>query len=84
MALPTTTEAFELNVMRAHFQACTWKNTAESSPPSLDPVKYGWIKDEMNKTLPLVMLPNKVSPAPVLVPVKHEVRIRIFQLAGDV
>jgi len=63
-SLPPTTEAFEQNVRRAHFQACTWLNSIEPNPPILDPVQFGWMKDRNSGTLKPVMLPSNVSQAP--------------------
>ena len=63
-ALPPTSEAFCENVKRAHLQSCTWKHAVDSDPPRVDPVKFGWIKDERSKTLVPVMLPKNVPLAP--------------------
>ena len=61
--LPPTTEAFELNVMRAHYQCAIWKQALEK-PPDIDPCAYGWIKDEEAKTLKPVYLPSSKQPEP--------------------
>ena len=37
MSLPPTSEAFELNVQRAHFKACIWLNCQDPDPPKMDP-----------------------------------------------
>ena len=63
-SLPPTTEAFTLNVLRAHLQTCIWKNATQSSPPPLDPATHGWIKDIANKSLQPAVLPPNVAPAP--------------------
>ena len=36
-SLPPTTEAFEINVRRAHIQTAIWKSVGEAGPPALDP-----------------------------------------------
>jgi len=38
-SLPPTTEVFNLNVMRAHFQACIWNSCLDEKPPEMDPVE---------------------------------------------
>jgi hypothetical protein len=63
-SLPPTNESFELNVMRAHLQACIWKHAGESHPPVLDPLNHGWKQDTINKRLVPVMLPSNVPSAP--------------------
>ena len=65
--LPPTTESFELNVMRAHYQCAIWKQALEE-PPDADPCAYGWIKDEETKTLKPVYLSLSEQPAPSYVP----------------
>ena len=44
-ALPTTTEAFELNVLGAHYQTIIWKSALAADPPDLDPCHSGWEKE---------------------------------------
>ena len=63
-SLPPTSEAFRENVKRAHLQTCTWTHAVDTDPPSLDPVQFGWTKDETSKTLVPVMLPKTVQLAP--------------------
>lgn len=36
-SLPPTTEALELNILRAHYQAMMWNNSITGSPPDKDP-----------------------------------------------
>lgn len=50
-SLPPTTEAFEQNVRRAHYQVCEWYNALAGESPPLDTAEYGWEKDETNKIL---------------------------------
>ncbi len=59
--LPPTTPAFELNVMRAHYQCAIWKCALEQ-PPDIDPCDYGWMKDEETKMLRPVYLPDSRQP----------------------
>ena len=61
---PTADESFLLNAKRSHLQACIWRHADESSPPSLDPLEHGWMRDTVNKLLTPVMLPTSVPPAP--------------------
>ena len=63
--LPLTTEAFELHVRRAHFQAAIWRSVLEPDPPALSPMYYGWTLDESKQLLRSVPLPDDVSPAPM-------------------
>ena len=63
-SIPPTKEAFRENVLRAHIQVAIWKSTLESAPPSLDATKYGWTRDEANKTLTPTTLPSDVPLAP--------------------
>jgi len=49
--LPPTTEAFEQNVYRAHFQVAQWYSALSGDPPPLNAVDYGWEADEANKCL---------------------------------
>ena len=46
------------NVKRAHIRAFVWKQATELDPPKLNPVDYGWEKNEATKSLNLVMLPK--------------------------
>ena len=62
--LPPTTEAFEMNVRRAHIQTAIWKSACEAEPPKLDPTVYGWKRDDVSKSLKPVQLPTNVALAP--------------------
>ena len=62
--LPPTKESFTLNVKRAHFQCPFWLHALCTDPPLLDPVEYGWSKDDVNKSLVPVMLPGDVESFP--------------------
>ena len=59
-----TTEAFDMNVRRAHIQTAIWKSACEAEPPKLDPTVYGWKRDDISKSLELVHLPTNVALAP--------------------
>ena len=50
-AIPLTLEAFKENTKRAHFQACIRKAVLDEEPPNLDPLKFGWVKDDLAKSL---------------------------------
>ena len=63
-SLPPTTEAFQENVKRAHFQAVQWYAAPYSSAEQLDPAQFGWIRDEKCKSLIPVGIPPKVPTAP--------------------
>ena len=67
-SLPPTTEAFRLNVRRAHFQCAIWRRALIQEPPNLDPTEYGWFKDEVTKSLQPVMLPPTKPPASDYIP----------------
>ena len=44
---------------RAHLQTCVWKHALQSRPTSLDPIKYGYAKEEETKSLiPVTVLTN--------------------------
>ena len=66
-ALPPTTEVFNLNVLRAHYQACIWNSCLENNPPDLNPCDFGWKKDTLNDCLELVFFPDHVLPIPTLI-----------------
>ena len=42
----------------------TWYLTMNPHPPNLDPTFYGWVRDEINKILYPVGIPEGISPAP--------------------
>ena len=62
-SLPPTTEAFEQNLRRVHFQTAIWKSANEPDPPQLDPTEYSWTRDEASKLIP-IMVPSVVKMAP--------------------
>lgn len=62
--LPPTTEAFQENVKRAHFQTAQWYAAPYSSAEQLDPGQFGWIRDDKHKTLIPVGIPPNVAAAP--------------------
>ena len=63
-SLPSALESFAENVKRAHLQACVWTKATELDPPELNPVHYGWEKDEATNSLNPVMLPKNIKLAP--------------------
>ena len=62
-SLPPTTEAFEENVKRAHYQCSIWRRALEE-PLNIDPTDYGWLKDEETKSLQPITIPASRQPAP--------------------
>ena len=62
--LPAQTEAFELNVKRAHYQAAIWRSATKDGPPVADVCDYGWERDEQSRTLVPQTLPKSSSVAP--------------------
>ena len=60
-SLPPTKEAFKENVKRAHIQTAIWKSSLQSEPPALDPVGFGWERDERARCLNPVTLQPDVS-----------------------
>lgn len=63
-SLPPTTEAFELNVRRAHIQTAIWMSACEPEPPKFDPTLYGWKREDASKSLVPVLLPSTTALAP--------------------
>ena len=63
-SLPLPSESFAENVKRAHPQACVWKQATESDAPEIQPVNFGWRKNEDLKPRVPVMLPTNVALAP--------------------
>ena len=63
-AIPPTLEVFKDNIKMAHFQACIGKAALDQEPPNLDPLKFGWVKDDLAKSLCAVPLPQDVPLAP--------------------
>ena len=56
--------ALELNIKHAQFQRIIWGACLQNDPPSLDPCKYGWEKEEGTKTLQPIMIPKGTEAAP--------------------
>ena len=64
---PTSSEAFEQNVRRAHFQVSVWKAALEKDPPELAPTNFGWEKDEASRSLlPVTISGVALAPMDVL------------------
>jgi len=55
-AIPLTNEAFKKKSRRAHFQACIWKAAVDEEPPNIDPLKFGWVKDNSAKSISVIPL----------------------------
>ena len=49
-SLPQTTEAFNQNIRRAHFEDAQWYAALDPDPPPLNPREYGWEADDINKS----------------------------------
>ena len=64
-SLPPTSEAFEQNVSRAHFQVSVWKAALEKDPPELVPTNFGWEQDESSRSLLPVTISECVALAPM-------------------
>ena len=60
-SIPPTSEAFEQNVRRSHFQVPVWKAALEKDPPELAPTHFGWEKDEASRSLLPVTLSEGVA-----------------------
>ena len=58
MFLPPTSISVGENVKRSHLQACVWKQATELDPLELNPVDYGWEKNDASKSFNPVMLPK--------------------------
>ena len=61
LLVPPTTEAFEQNVLRAHYQCAVWKSALQHDPPDLDGTDYGSQKNEIVETLQPFMVPENVT-----------------------
>ena len=62
--LPPTDEAFQPNALRGHLQAVGWNHAKGAHPAKLDPLKYGWLKDDSLPYLVPHMTPDGVSLSP--------------------
>ena len=49
------------NLKRAHFQIYICKHALDLNVPDLDPVQYGWTKDEDTKSLAAVHVPSNTD-----------------------
>ena len=58
--LPPTTEAFHINVLRAHLQLAHWYAALDIDPPDMDPTAFGFEQDDTNKVLNPRPLPQGV------------------------
>jgi len=59
-AIPPTTEAFQENVKRAHYQAIIWQYLDSDDVPDVHPENFGWKKDMSTKSLTPVAIPESV------------------------
>ena len=62
--LPPTTEGHLENSLRAHHQLSNWYAAMEIDPPNMNPVKYGYEADHINKLLIPRPLPEGAKAAP--------------------
>ena len=58
---PPTSEAFDQNVRRAHFQVSVWRAALEKDPPELAPTNVDWEKDEASRSLLPVTISEDVA-----------------------
>ena len=65
-SLPSTSEAFEQNVARAHLQVTIWLHAFGPNPPVLDPTSYGWSQEEGSTELSPTTVPSDTSLAPTV------------------
>jgi len=63
-AIPPTTEAFQENVKRAHYQAIIWQSLDSDDVPDVHPENFGWKKNMSTKSLTPVAIPKSVPLAP--------------------
>ena len=63
-SLPATLEVLTENIKRAHYQTAIWKHSHLQSPPTLNPIDYGWFKESNSSCLLSVMIPTGVKAAP--------------------
>ena len=65
--LPPTTEAFKENFKIAHHQALVWQSLEAQNPLEMDSTENGWVKDDQNKSLQHVNLPDEIELVPEMV-----------------
>ena len=59
--LQPKSEVFIENVKRAHLQTAIWKCALDLHPPVTDPLQYGWITEEADKSLqPITVSDNNL------------------------
>ena len=56
-SLPSTIEAFEQNVARAHLQVAIWLHALDPNPPVLDPTSCCWSHEEGSTALSPTTVP---------------------------
>ena len=74
-SLPPTSEAFEQNVRRSHFQVSVWKAALEKDASELAPTNFGWEKDKASRSLLPVTTSEGVALAPMDVLKRNQVRL---------
>ena len=62
--LPPTNEAFRVNVAHAHLQVTIWRHALKPNPPHMDPLSFGWVKDEGSTSLVPRTVAENVALAP--------------------
>ncbi|KAJ4918215.1 hypothetical protein JOQ06_000075 [Pogonophryne albipinna] len=62
--LPPTNETFRENVARGHLQVAIWRQAIQPNPPLMDPLNYGWSKDEGSSSLYPTIAAENVAFAP--------------------
>ena len=63
-SLLPTDKAFEMNIKLSHHVAIMWENCVIGNPPQLKPCKYGWERNEGEKSLRPTMLLTGIKIAP--------------------
>lgn len=64
--LPPTDEGFEANFLRAHLQTSIWLSSRNSEPPVMNPINFGWKKDN-NELVPIYTVnSDKLIPIEVM------------------
>ena len=53
-----------LCLQQMHLEAIVWYATIEADRPAVEPTLYGWRRDELNKALVPIGLPDRVAAAP--------------------
>ena len=61
-ALPSTSDALKLHIMRTHYQSLVWNNSSCAQPDLPLPTNCGWINDG-RRLIPLLMTKSPIPDA---------------------